>query len=151
MEDLLKMGGESLLVDSLVTLSSSSSKVPSSLLAASIVSVSTLYKNALSISDLSLCEKALNVLMDLSSSSDESLQRKSFFGINAIVSHFKPMAERFIEHSSRAVPRAARVVYGQCVLAGDAGSHERGMGVAIRVGGIVFQAAAVGKRRLGEK
>ena len=96
MEDLLKMGGESLLVDSLVTLSSSS-KAPSSLLATSIVSVSTLYKNALSISDLSLCEKALNVLMDLSSSSDESLQRKSFFGINAIVSHFKPMAARFIE------------------------------------------------------
>ena len=91
------MGGESLLVNSLVALASSNA--PSSLLAASVVSVSTLYKNALSISDLSLCDQALQILMDLSSSSDESLQRKSFFGINAIVSHFKPMAERFIEQN----------------------------------------------------
>ena len=56
-----------------------------------------------------------------------------------------------VSHSSLAVPHAARAVYGECVLAGDAGSHERGMGVAIRAGGIVFQAAAVGKRRSGEK
>ena len=95
MEDLLKMGGESLLVETLVTLSTSNAPTP--LLADSVVAVSTLYKNAISISDLSLCEKALGILMELSTSSDESLQRKSFFGINAIVSHFRPMAERFIE------------------------------------------------------
>ena len=56
-----------------------------------------------------------------------------------------------VSQSSLAVPYAARVVDRQCVLAGDAGSHERGMGIAIRAGGIVFQAAAVGKRRKDEE
>lgn len=96
-EDLLKMGGESLLVQSLIAFSSLDA--PSSLLTSSVVAVATFYKNALSVTDLSSCESALQALMEINTRDDASLQRKSFYAINAIVSHYESMAEMFVKHN----------------------------------------------------
>ena len=96
-EDLSKMGGESLLVQSLIAFSSLD--VPSSLLTSSVVAVATFYKNALSVTDLSSCESALQALMEINTRDDASLQRKSFYAINAIVSHYESMAEMFVKHN----------------------------------------------------
>ena len=72
------MKGEEVLVKVFVQLANMS-VVSQNLLKESIVTIATLYKNALSISDLSLCEEMMNCLLKLAVSKEENIQRKVYY------------------------------------------------------------------------
>ena len=97
MEDLLKMNGEELLVKVFVQLASIS-EVNQDLLKESIVTIATLYKNALSIHDVSLCEEVMKSLLKLASSPEETMQRKVYYAMSVIIAKYPEMAEFFVKN-----------------------------------------------------
>lgn len=91
------MKGEEVLVKVFVQLANMS-VVSQDLLKESIVTIATLYKNALSISDLSLCEEMMNCLLKLAVSKEENIQRKVYYAISVVIAKYPEMAEFFLKH-----------------------------------------------------
>ena len=119
MEDFRKLCGEELAVQTLLQVAAIPD-VSTELLKDSVVVVATLYKNALSVSDLSLCEQALRSLLSLANYADETLQRKVFFALTVIVDRFPPMAEFFTQHGGVALLE-------QAVASGETTRKERAL------------------------
>ena len=95
MEDFRKLDGESLAVRTLQQVSAMPDAA-TDLLKDAAVLTATLYKNALSLPDLSLASQALRSLLALADRPNEPLQRKVFFALTVLVDRFPPLAEQFI-------------------------------------------------------
>lgn len=119
MEDFRKLHGEELAVETLQQVATMPD-VATDLLKDAVVVTATLYKNALSISDLSLCEQALRTLLSLANHTDETLQRKVFFALTVLVDRFPPMAEFFTQHGGVALLE-------QAVASGESAQKERAL------------------------
>ena len=91
------MKGEELLVKVFVQLASMPA-VNQDLLKESIVTIATLYKNALSIQDLSFCEEVMKCLLKLGASQEEMIQRKVYYTMSVIIAKYPEMAEFFLEY-----------------------------------------------------
>ena len=102
MEDFRKLQGESLAVQTLQEVAALPD-VSTELVKDSVLVVATLYKNALAVSDFSLCEQALQTLLSLADAGDETLQRKVFFALTVLVDRFPPMAEFFTQRGGVAL------------------------------------------------
>ena len=83
-EDFVKMKGEALLLSALSVLTSQPS-VPAATVAEAIVTVATLYKNAVSITDLTPCQTALKTILPYTDSSEPLLRKKAFYALNVMV------------------------------------------------------------------
>ena len=83
-EDFVKMKGEALLLSALSALTSQPS-VPAATVAETIVTVATLYKNAVSITDLTPCQTALKTILPYTDSSEPLLRKKTFYALNVMV------------------------------------------------------------------
>lgn len=94
MEDFRKLDGESLAVRTLQQVSAMPDAA-TDLLKDAAVLTATLYKNALSLPDLSLASQALHSLLALADRPNEPLQRKVFFALTVLVDRFPPLAEQF--------------------------------------------------------
>lgn len=93
----MKMKGEELLAKMFVQLASMPA-VNQDLLKESIVTIATLYKNALSIQDLSFCEEVMKCLLKLGTSQEETIQRKVYYAMSVIIAKYPEMAEFFLKH-----------------------------------------------------
>lgn len=93
-EDFRKLNGESLAVRTLQQVSAMPDAA-TDLLKDAAVLTATLYKNALSLPDLSLASQALRSLLALADRPNEPLQRKVFFALTVLVDRFPPLAEQF--------------------------------------------------------
>jgi len=91
------MKGEELLAKMFVQLASMPA-VNQDLLKESIVTIATLYKNALSIQDLSFCEEVMKCLLKLGTSQEETIQRKVYYAMSVIIAKYPEMAEFFLKH-----------------------------------------------------
>ena len=90
------MGGEPLLLSTLSTLTSLST-LPAEATADAIVAVATLYKNTVSITNLTSCQTALSMILPYTHAEEALLRRKAFYAVNVIVSKYAAMAEFFVE------------------------------------------------------
>ena len=100
------MKGEALLLSALSALTSEPS-VPAATTAEAIVTVATLYKNALSITDMAPCQTALETILPYTASSEPLLRKKAFYAINVMVSKNAAMAEAFVKSGGVRVLEAA--------------------------------------------
>ncbi|KAK8831246.1 hypothetical protein WA577_003416 [Blastocystis sp. JDR] len=105
-EDFVKMKGEALLLSALSALTSQPS-VPAATVAETIVTVATLYKNAVSITDLTPCQTALKTILPYTDSSEPLLRKKAFYALNVMVGKNAAMAEAFVASGGVRVLEAA--------------------------------------------
>ena len=105
-EDFVKMKGEALLLSALSALTSQPS-VPAATVAEAIVTVATLYKNAVSITDLTPCQTALKTILPYTDSPEPLLRKKAFYALNVMVGKNAAMAEAFVASGGVRVLEAA--------------------------------------------
>lgn len=100
------MKGEALLLSALSALTSQPS-VPAAPIAEAIVTVATLYKNAVSITDFVPCSTAMKAILPYTSSAEPLLRKKAFYALNVMVSKNEAIAEAFVAMGGVRVLEAA--------------------------------------------
>lgn len=97
MEDFLKMKGEAVLFELLTKLQRMEEK---ELFMATAVTMATVYKNSISLTDYSTCQKVLRILLEsLSATLSSPLDKKALYSINIIITNKPALGQFFIKEN----------------------------------------------------